>query len=88
MDILKSPSCFSWHLQDDHLDIVAGIKSVLEASKSMAEKDPMQWQIPKLVCSRIKDDSDNKVYQGAVLWGHSATALSQCAGIALRDSKS
>ena len=40
VDVLKSPSCLSVCLQDDHLDIVGGIKAILKASKfikSMAE---------------------------------------------------
>ena len=64
------------------------IKSVLKSSKSlksMAEQDPLQWQVPKLVCSRIKDDSEDKVYQGAVLQGYSTTVLSQYPSIAIRD---
>ena len=88
VDVLKSPSCLSLCLQDDHLDIISGIKSVLKSSKSlksMAEQDPLQWQVPKLVCSRVKDEGDDKVYQGAVLKGYSASVLSQCADIALKD---
>ena len=86
--MLKSPSCLSLCLQDDHLDIISGIKSVLKSSKSlksMAEQDPLQWQVPKLVCSRVKDEGDDKVYQGEVLKGYSASVLSQCADIALKD---
>ena len=52
VDVLKSPSCLSLCLQDDHLDIVSGIKSVLKSSKSLqstAELDPLQWQVPILV---------------------------------------
>ena len=33
VDVLKSLSCLSLCLQDDHLDIVSGIKSVLKSSK-------------------------------------------------------
>ena len=68
--VLKSPSCLSLCLQYDHLDMVSGIKSVLKSSKSlksMAEQDPLQWQVPKLFCSRIKDEGGDKIYQGAVL---------------------
>ena len=88
VDVLKSPSGLSLCLQNDHLDIVSGIKAVLKSSKSLksiTEQDPLQWQTPKLVCSRVKDESENKVYQGAVLHGYSATVLSQCADVALKD---
>ena len=51
----------------------------------MAEQDPLQWQVPKLFCSRIKDEGGDKTYQGAVLQGYSATVLNKCAGFALRD---
>ena len=40
-----------------------------------------------MVCSRIKDEGEDKVYLGEVLQGYSTTVLSQCAGIALRDSQ-
>ena len=88
VEVLKSPSCLSLCLQDDHLDIISGIKSLLKSSKSlksMAEQDPLQWQLPKLVCSRIKDEGGDKLYQGAVLQGYSVAVLSQCASIVLRD---
>ena len=88
VDVLKSPSYLSLCLQDDHLDIISGIKSVLKSSKSlksMAEQDPLQWQVPKLVCSRVKNEGEDKIYQGAVLQGYSAYVLSQCADIALKD---
>ena len=85
MNVLKSLSCLSLCLQDDHLDIVGGIKSVL---KSLAEQYLMQWQVAKLVCSRIKDDGEDKVYQGAVLHGYSTSVSSQFATIALRDLNS
>ena len=51
----------------------------------MAEQDPLQWQLPKLVCSRIKDEGGDKIYEGAVLQGYSTAVLTQCASIALRD---
>ena len=65
LDVLKTPACLSLCLQDDHLDIVGGIKSVLNLSKSLkslAEDDPLQWQLPKLVCSRIKDEGEDHIY--------------------------
>ena len=37
VDVLKSPSCLNLCLQDDHLDIVGGIKSVLNSLKTMEE---------------------------------------------------
>lgn len=80
-------SCLSPCLQAESLDIVGGIKSVLKTSKlikSMAEQNPLQWQVPKLVCSRV-DDGGDKVYQGAVVQGYSEAVLSQFADIALKD---
>ena len=69
-DVLKAPSCLSLYLQDDHLNIVSGIKAVLKSVKSLksiAEQNPLQWQTPKLVCSRVIDEGEEKVYQSAVL---------------------
>ena len=61
----ESSACLSLCLQ---------IKSL----KSLAEQDPLQWQLPKLVCSRVKDKGEEHIYQGAVLQGFSESALSQC----------
>ena len=88
VDLLKSPSCLSVCLIADSLDIVGGIKAVLKTSKlikSMAEQDPLQWQVPKLVCSRVKDEGGDKIYQGSVVHGYSDSVLSQYADIALKD---
>ena len=51
----------------------------------MVEQDPLQWQLPKQVCSRISDEGGDRIYQGAVLQGYSTAVLIQCASIALRD---
>ena len=88
VDVLKSPSYLSLCLQDNHLDIISGIKSVLKSSKSLkslAEQDPLQWQVLKLVCSRVKDEGGDKIYQGAVLQGYSTSVLSQCAEVNLTN---
>ena len=51
----------------------------------MAENDPLQWQLPKLVCSRIKDKGEDHIYQGAVLHGYSESVLSWCGHTVLKD---
>ena len=88
VDVLKPACCLSLSLQCDHLDIIAGIKAVLEASKSlqgMSKQDPIEWPTVKLVCSRVKDEENEKVYQGAVVRGYSAVVLEECADVAKRD---
>ena len=55
IDVLKSPSILSLSLQDDNLDIVAGIKGILKSSKSlkqMSDEDPLEWPTMKLVKTR------------------------------------
>ena len=72
---VKPPSCLCLCLQDDHLNIVSAIKAVLKSVKSLkcniAELNPLQWQTPKLVCSRVVDEGEEKVYPGAVLLTYS-----------------
>lgn len=87
VDVLKTPACLSLCLQGDHLDTIGGIKSVLKSSKSLKSlaEDPLQWQLPKLVCSRVKDEREDHIYQGAVLQGYSESVLSQCGHTALKD---
>ena len=65
VEILKPPSCLSLCLQDDHLNIVSGIKASAQIIKSIAEQNPLQWQTPNLVCSRVIDEGEEKVFQGA-----------------------
>lgn len=91
IDILKSPSILSLSLQDDSLDIVAGIKSILKSSKSLKQmaQDPLdEWPTLKLIKTRIKlEEGNNHVYQGVSLQGYSASLLQQCATQALADLK-
>ena len=85
IDVLKKACCLSLNLQCDHLDIIAGIKAVLKASKSlhgMTEQDSTEWPT---VCSRVKEEENEKVYQGAVVCGYSAVVLEECADVAKRD---
>ena len=51
----------------------------------MSEQDPTEWPTVKLVCSRVKDEENEKVYQGAVVRGYSAAVLEECADVAKRD---
>ena len=51
----------------------------------MSEQDPTEWPTVKLVCSRVKDEENEKVYQGAVVRGCSAAVLEECANVAKRN---
>ena len=84
---LKAPSLLSLALQDESLDIVLGIKQVLNSSKAMASQDPLQWPTVQLVRSRVKDEEGGKVYQGSVLSTYSPSVLKLCADEALSDLK-
>ncbi len=90
IDVLKSPSILSLSLQDDNLDIVAGIKGILKSSKSlkqMSDEDPLEWPTMKLVKTRIKEEGDKVSYQGTSLQGYSSRILQDCATHALADLK-
>ena len=89
VDVLKAPVLLSLSLQEEKLDIVLGIQHLLKSTKSlkkMAEQDPLLWPTVKLVCSRVKEEGESKVYQGAVLsynpqgMRRPSTSCSQTAG--------
>ena len=57
VDILKPASILSLCLQDTELDVVAGIKSILNSSaalKNLAKTEPMGLATVKLVQDRIR----------------------------------
>ena len=90
IDVLQPASLLSLTLQGHKLDIVLGIKHIIKAVKSLkklSEKEPSTWPTYKLVCSRIKDESGKKLYQGIVLKNYSTEVLEQCQHQALRDLK-
>ena len=88
VDVLKAPALLSLSLQGEKLDIVLGIQHLLKSSKSlkkMAGQDPLLWPTVKLVCNRVKEEGEDKVYQGAVLDNYSPATLKTCATQALAD---
>ena len=88
VDVLKAPALLSLSLQGEKLDIVLGIRHLLNSSKSlktMAGQDPLLWPAVKLVCNRIKEEGEDKIYQGAGLGNYSPTTLKTCATQALAD---
>ena len=90
IDVLKCPSILSLTLQEDDLNVVGGIKYILKSSKllqSMSDQDPLQWPAIKLVTSRIKEEGDDHVYQGAILQGYSPAVMQQCGKFAVADVK-
>ena len=69
-DALKPVSLLSLTLQDDHINVVQGIKYILQSHsslKKLTSQDPIQWPTTKAVFSRLKDENGGKVYQGAEL---------------------
>ena len=90
VDVLKPPSLLSLALQGDSIDVVLGIKHILKSShslKKLSSQDPLQWPTAKLLCSRIKEEDGNKVYQGAVLQRFNDTTKGSCKQQALADLK-
>lgn len=67
---------------------MAGIKCILKSSKSLkslAAQNPLHWPTIKLVSSRIQEEDDGNVYQGALLHSYSPTVLQHCANQVLSD---
>jgi len=67
---MKPPSLLSLSLQGCELDTDLGIKNILKSTaalKSLARQDPCKWPTVKLLLRRIKDEGDEKLYQGAAL---------------------
>ena len=90
-DALKPVSLLSLTLQDDHINVVQGIKYILQSHsslKKLTSQDPIQWPTTKAVFSRLKDENGGKVYQGAELQHFTATTAKACANQALTDPKS
>ena len=90
-DALKPVSLLSLTLQDDHINVVQGIKYILQSHsslKKLTSQDPIQWPTTKVVFSRLKDENGGKVYQGAELQHFTATTAKACANQALTDLKS
>ena len=88
VDILKAPSILSLTLQDDGVDIIQGIKSILKAVsslQSLSKESPKEWSTVKLILSRITEEGSNKVYQGSTLSGYTEAVLSSCSAQAKAD---
>lgn len=68
VDALEPASVLSVSLQRDNMDIVMGLKSILQSTKTLKklqDKDPSQWATAKKVLAAI--DSNGGTYQGAEL---------------------
>ena len=87
-DILKPAAVLSLCLQDDEIDVVAGIKSILKSSgslKNMAKTEPKEWPTVKLVQDRIRSEGNDKLYQGACLTHFNDSSEKQSISHALND---
>ena len=91
VDMLKPASLLSLTLQGNNLDIVQGIKHILESHSSLqklSSKNPLEWPVTKVVLSRLKDEQGGKVYQGTELHHFSDTIINSCRDQALADLNS
>ena len=87
-DIFKPAAVISLCLQDDELDVVAGIKSILKLSgslKNMAKTEPKEWPTVKLVQDRIRSEGNDKLYQGVCLTNFNDSSEKWSIGHALND---
>ena len=88
VDVPKAPSLLSLCLQEVKADIVHGIQQLLKSStslKKLAGQDPLLWPTVKLVCDRVKEEGEEKVFQGVVLSNYNPITLNSCAAQALVD---
>ena len=88
MDAIQSDSWLCFSLQGSELDVVLGIKNILKsvtALKSLARQDALEWPTVKFLKGRIKEDSDEKTYQGATLKSYSQESQDKAKEDALRD---
>ena len=63
------------------------IIKTLKSLKVVAGQDPKLWPTCKLICSRVKDEAGQKVYQGVALSQYNPLALQSCADTAIADAK-
>ena len=87
-DIFKPAAVLSLCLQDDELDVVAGIKSILKSSgslKNMAKAEPKERPTVKLVQDQIRSKGNDKLYQGACLTNFNDSSEKQSISYALND---
>ena len=62
IDVLKAPSLLSLTLQNEFIDIVQGVKNILQAVSSLeglTKTSPKEWPTVKLVLLRIDSESQN-----------------------------
>ena len=91
IDALKPASLLSLTLQDDHINIVQGLKHILQSHsslKKLTSQNPVEWPVIKLVLSKLKDENGGKEYQGSELHRFTGNTTKMCADQALADLKS
>jgi len=90
-DALKPASLLSLSLQNDDIDVVQGIKSILKSHtslKKLTSQDVVDWPISKMVLSKLQDENGHKVYQGFELHSFKDSTIKACQEQALADLKS
>jgi len=63
-DALKSASLLSLSLENDDIDVVQGIKSILKphtSLKKLTSQDVVDWPMSKMVLSKLQDENGHKV---------------------------
>ena len=91
IDTLKPASLLSLTLKDDHINIVQGLKHILQCHsslKKLTSQNPVEWPVTKLVLSKLKDENGGKEYQGSELHRFTGNTTKMCADQALADLKS
>ncbi len=77
--------------QGDHINIVQGIKHILQSHsslKKLSSQNPVEWPVTKVFLSKIKDKNGGKEYQGSELHRFTDGTIKSCADQALADLKS
>ena len=91
IDILQSPSILSLCLQDNNLDMVKGIRGILNYHKflkKLSSLDLLQWPMVRVTCNKIIEDPDKDgkyTYQGVCLKNYSESVKKVCKDQATTD---
>ena len=78
----------SLNLQQDSVDIVCGINSILKCMNklsALSKQEPQQWPTVKIVISKVNDEGTQKTYQRCVLNQYTESSRQQCLAYAKAD---
>lgn len=90
IDVLKAPSLLSLSLQENEMDMISGIKHILQTIQTLhsLRTGVQEWPTVTTVLAAIAEKEDSKSYQGVTLTDFTNSTVSQCSQMALEDLQS